>query len=122
MKKLEWILYACYTLEFTDGEHEYRTVRVLEIIDGKELSEEQAQDLLFKEEISNQFGEGESRVEIDGNLKRVWDNTDDSRVVEITDFRIISLNEYRILVKYLPSDKIGNLFNPSIRKEKEKKE
>lgn len=114
----EWSLYAFYVLEYTDGEHEYRTFRVLEIKDGKELSAEEAEDLLFKAKISNEFGEGNSLTEEDAGRKRVWDNVDDSRVVEITEFKIIPKIEYLALAKYLPSDRIGKNFNPSIRKEK----
>jgi hypothetical protein len=116
----EWSLYAFYVLEYTDGNHEYRISKVLEIIDGRELSAEQAQDLLFKEEVSKDFGE-DGRIEKLDYVKRVWDD-DDSRVLEIIDFRIISKSEYLILAKYLKKDKIGKRFNPSIRKEKVRKE
>jgi len=123
MAKIDgWNLYAFYVLEYTDGEHSYRISRLLEINDGKELSAEEAQDLLFKEEISYEFGKGESRVEIENGLKRVWDDVDDSRVVEIIEFRLIPKFEFLVLAKYLSSDRIGKVFNPSIRKEKIKEE
>lgn len=121
MSKIGWNLYAFYVLEYADGEHNYRVSKVLEINDGKDLSAEEAQDFLFKEEISYEFGKGESRVEIESGQKRVWDDNDDSRVVEIIDFRIIPKFEYLVLAKYLSSDRIGKVFNPSIRKEKIKR-
>jgi hypothetical protein len=116
----EWSLYAFYVLEYTDGNHEYKISKILEIIDGRELSAEQAQDLLFQEEVSKDFGE-DGRVEKLDYVERVWDD-DDSRVVEIIDFRIISKSEYLILAKYLSSDRIGKSFNPSARKGKARKE